>query len=1170
MKIAGIDFPEQLLTALRDKRLVVFAGAGISMGKPAKLPNFTHLAKRIAEGTGKRPDKDDSIDQFLGQLAASGIKVHELATEILSRDGPLPTPLHGELLRCFGKDDPVRLVTTNFDLLFERAAEEVLASPAGVYTAPALPIGSDFEGLVHIHGSLVGSETMVLTDADFGRAYLTEGWANRFLVDLFQSFTVLFVGYRHDDAVVTYLARALPPADPNRIDGPHRFALTDEAPHRRWALLGISPISYPMASPNDHSGLNDGVRELATYMQTDTLGSQRRIGGIAQGLPPLDSEDGDLIHDALRDPSRIRFFTDEATDPAWIGWLERRGHLAAMFDQGLEGHGDGSHDQLAWWLCNRFAREHADQLLKLFGRRGPRMSRRLWIALASELVSIDTETQLTHEWEPAVVAKWISLLLDTVPQDVPAVDVYLGQIAQAAASADLDRSLVSVFDAMSRPLIPTQREFVGEHWVLRSVWHEHLASRLPMVAEDLLGVVNRRLRERHELLRVWERATRTSDYDTWHRNTVETDQHDSRYDEPIDVLIDTARDCSVYLAENEPSVAPGYIDRMIRADAPLLRRIAVHAESHRADLSADQKIQWLLDNVGLYDRACKREVISFTEQAYPAASDAQRNYVLAAVEDHPNAGLEPEGRGQFVVPTKMAWLARLRRVAPECPRTKAALDRLQVQFPDIEVDEEVGDEFPRSGITRIDPESPWTAQELLRRPAIEWLGQLIDFRSDDPLGPTLQGLAGSLEKAATQDVSWGIELGNALAENQQWDVPLWEALLSAWKTEIGEEHHRQVLSLLANPNLHRHHVRAACGVLAELVKSGGRAYAPGLLAPANDLALELWPHAAADAHVSEQFDWLNLAINRAAGPLAQFWLGSLSIGLREHQIQRGRLAEPYRAAFDALVQDDTPAGLMCRAVLMTNFAFVLNVDEAWTRDHLVPLLTADPKSDAYQAVWDGLMYGQLSVPAVDVLTEPFKCAAEHIQRFRDPRTRERFVDDLAGLLIDFVDDPIDEWIPGFLPNAEAADRQRFAWAIWRRLGDMSDAEQKELWNRWLRSYWDNRTNGLPTTPDGAEVEWMLNWLPQLHSVFADGVGLAMKMPDRSVEASRLLWALKDTDHCEREPDAVADLLIRLFGSASVRTPLVDRSELFERLLQSGLTDARRESLENLRARMGSK
>ena len=40
---------------------------------------------------------------------------------------------------------------------------------------------------------------MILTDADFGCVYLveSEGWARRFLVELFRSFTILFVGYSH-------------------------------------------------------------------------------------------------------------------------------------------------------------------------------------------------------------------------------------------------------------------------------------------------------------------------------------------------------------------------------------------------------------------------------------------------------------------------------------------------------------------------------------------------------------------------------------------------------------------------------------------------------------------------------------------------------------------------------------------------------------------------------------------------------------------------------------------------------------------------------------------------------------------------------------------------------------------------------------------------------------
>jgi hypothetical protein len=40
-----------------------------------------------------------------------------------------------------------------------------------------------------------------------------QGWARRFLVGLFQSYTVLFVGDGHEDVVMGYLARGLPPSD---------------------------------------------------------------------------------------------------------------------------------------------------------------------------------------------------------------------------------------------------------------------------------------------------------------------------------------------------------------------------------------------------------------------------------------------------------------------------------------------------------------------------------------------------------------------------------------------------------------------------------------------------------------------------------------------------------------------------------------------------------------------------------------------------------------------------------------------------------------------------------------------------------------------------------------------------------------------------------------------
>lgn len=640
MKIAEIDYPAELLAAIRSQRLVVFAGAGISMGEPAGLPSFDRLAQQIAEGTAQGPSEGETTDRFLGRLKAAGVKVHEIAAKRLSQGEPQPNPLHHNLIRCFTRDDRVRVVTTNFDQLFERAAEvqEILELP--IYSAPALPLGRAFRGHVHVHGSLLQPETMTLTDEDFGRGYLTEGWARRFLVDLFRSYSVLFVGYSHNDAVMSYLGRALPVPDSDRADAPRRFALTDDAEDGRWALLGITPIPYPMANANDHSSLTQGISKLATYLQRDLLSWQQTIADIAQAPPPLDPEQQDAIDDALAEPSRTRFFTDEATDPAWLDWLDRRGHLDDLFDPHAIGPAPESHRLLAGWLCRRFARDHAAELIRLFERRGMRVGGELWAALASQVGS-QTESGTDDEhWSPSVVDRWISVLLTTLPRDLPHLEYLLHSLADAASAAGLHDTLVSVFDTMAQPSIREQKPFFVGPWALGSVWRGHLIARLDKIAERLLMVVNRRLLERYEMRRVWHDATRESDVDTWLRATIDSDSEDARYDDPIDVLVDAARDCLARLGANDPLAAGSHIDRMVRTDAPLLRRLAVHGTLNRCEWSADQKIDWLLANVWLYDRACRTEVAQFLERTYASASADRRRQVLAVVDAHPDANTE--------------------------------------------------------------------------------------------------------------------------------------------------------------------------------------------------------------------------------------------------------------------------------------------------------------------------------------------------------------------------------------------------------------------------------------------------------------------------------------------------------------------------------------------------
>ena len=54
-KLGAIEFDDRILDAPRDDKLVVFAGAGVSMGPPSNLASFWKLTSDIAQGTGLEP-----------------------------------------------------------------------------------------------------------------------------------------------------------------------------------------------------------------------------------------------------------------------------------------------------------------------------------------------------------------------------------------------------------------------------------------------------------------------------------------------------------------------------------------------------------------------------------------------------------------------------------------------------------------------------------------------------------------------------------------------------------------------------------------------------------------------------------------------------------------------------------------------------------------------------------------------------------------------------------------------------------------------------------------------------------------------------------------------------------------------------------------------------------
>jgi hypothetical protein len=348
----GPDIPDALLQAHEDGRVVFFCGAGISY--PAGLPGFNGLVRGVMQRAGEPPDaiedallRQEQFDRGLGlyehRLQGGRSAVRRCLPDVLTADLTRPRALttHAALLALArNRRGGIKLVTTNFDCLFEAAAVRHRLPSFTVYPDP--PARARWEGLVHLHGRMPASpsrddlDRLVLSDGDFGQAYLTQGWAARFVAGLFRDHVLCFVGYSISDPVLRYMTAA------QALDGEaqmYAFAPVDtsdaESAERAWRTKHVTPIAYSTA--HGHKALHRTLQVWASIYRDGVRGKERIVARYAH-RPPIGSKPGDDFVSrmlwALSDPSGLpaRRFAEFNPVPS-LDWLmdafeaDRYGHI---------------------------------------------------------------------------------------------------------------------------------------------------------------------------------------------------------------------------------------------------------------------------------------------------------------------------------------------------------------------------------------------------------------------------------------------------------------------------------------------------------------------------------------------------------------------------------------------------------------------------------------------------------------------------------------------------------------------------------------------------------------------------------------------------------------------------------------------------------------------------
>ena len=1102
---ADVDLPQPLLAAQREGRLVVFAGAGVSMGDPSNLPSFDSLATSIAGGV-LTPNPGEGLDAFLGRLEQRGIDVQARTRAIIDRPTSQPRLVHERIMRLFANDQSVRIVTTNFDRHFTTTARAIFPNTE-IFIGPALPLGREAVGVIYVHGAVERATShLVITDRDFGQAYLADGWATRFLMEMFREFAVLFIGYSHQDLVMKYLARSF--AGPTA-----RFALTPAGDDEFWTNLGITPVHFPRrpGTPNPYGAIDDALQSWVTLATMGVLDHQARIARLVATPPTPDPEASDYLRNVVGNGVTLRFFIESAERLEWFEWAEAEGFLAPLASTAPLSQEART---FAAWIADKFAIAHQAAALDFVRRHAPQLNPVVCEAVAFRVA------HATSGATADALRLWAAALLTIPTTPISSLTRLMRRCAELGdvrTTALLFRALVHPqlqFEAPwpgdnEPPLrLSVEMSVRGEEYDLREVWRTTILPNLADLHSELLPTVTTYLIEASSLLVAAGRA-----YDGWdpmsHRRAAVEPHGQDHIAQDWGLLIDIARELINWTVAHDAPGARRIVDVWSNAPQQLLVRLAIYGLGELPDIAPNDVLAMIEERRWLYRLSYKHEVFELLRKVFPRTDDeAKRRFIQHSMTANV---LPPETVAADADARRVSDYERyniavwLNRVAPDSEVALAHLSELQRQHADFaprdhpDMDRWIGD------ASYVGPNSPTAADELVAMTPADAAVHLSTYQPDDHVfgGPDRNGLLRTFEQTATGAIQWSLGVADALVARGLWTADVWGSLLGAWRSAtLDDARWHRVLTLLeTHPDIITGSPDAAATFIEHAVQRRD--------IPIEDLerlerlgerVLTVTDGIAPGVTDGDGvIDWMTSAINHPAGRVAESWINALGRRITIAGDQWRGLSPSLHSRFSTVLGGTGNNAVMARVIFASQVGFLLSADRTWTEANVIPLFDWSVNELRAAQAWDGfLTWGRWSDPLVERL-QPY--LRQTFTRVATLDGRERtLVSGLASVAAFSTEDPWHGgWLFEFMQVVAPDERARWADEFGRYIESLSAAGQEALWMRWLSEYWQERITGVPHQLDELERRAMVSWLPGLRPRLAEVIDRILAAPPATLD-----------------------------------------------------------------------
>ncbi|CRX38602.1 anti-phage defense-associated sirtuin Dsr1 [Estrella lausannensis] len=1035
----GPEIPGGLLQAHEEGDVVFFCGAGISL--PEGLPSFPELTTALFDRAGVIPDTqqknaikleqlDRAIDLLERRTAGGRRTVRQHLPDLLCpanlRHKVAPT--HTALLAlATSKVGKVRLVTTNFDRLFENVCiyEDRVVEP---FYAPLLPVPkSKLNGLVYLHGLIRENPTdeeldqLILSSGDFGRAYLTERWASQFVTDLFKKFTVCFVGYSINDPVLRYLMDAFA-AD--KLDGEpatqaYAFAGYKEGERKNvmneWDAKNVVPILYRYKD-RDHTALHSTLQAWADYHREGIRGKEQFVTKYASLKPMLSTAEDNFVGRvlwAISDTTGIpaKCFADLDPPPP-IEWLDVILEQSINADLLPTDHNQKEEDD-TYNRYNLLSRPHSSYpgawtspLLPLWASPLDRIAEHLskWLCRHLENPKLlywiqNSGGRLHHRFRKMIEVRlhklpkeiqvyWSLILAGRCAHPTPEYSFFdwESRYRKEGMHLGLTEEFCQIYSPRVRlnpsfkdNRIPTNSPLDSQillgllepHYSLSQLrnipgWKGDLPKLLEKASSLLLDALN--------IMQELGKADELKDLSYISQPYIHDSKQNHRYQDWT-ALIELTRDAWLEAAQISPTKASLTAQSWYNQAFPVFKRLAFFAATHTKVVAPKMALAWLTmdDQRWLWSVETQPEVLRLILAIAPELSKNQWNKLEKLILKGPPKFLYSDNLngGEWARIVDYSIAVRLAKAKASkvllCAKAQAKLDEISKKYPKWDLYDEA---FETSVRFSYGGGSPFA-----KKPVPQSVSELVDWLLKHPAPEW--GEEDEWQDICENNLDLSLQVLSKLSQMNQWLPYRWKEALSGWykDKELTARSWEKVSALLTSApdklikeishSLSWYLDRAAAALLIEEKEQF------------TTICCKILESEISHSWVCSK-DQIHSAINHTLGITAQ---AVIKWVFKDNPSDCQGIKEPMRTLLTKLCDMQIDSYRYARLQLASNSIALFRLDPDWTKVNLLPLFSWTQVQVEVVNTWVGFLSAARDyLPLLEELKAEFLATSAHLNQ----------------------------------------------------------------------------------------------------------------------------------------------------------------------------------------------